>query len=283
MSSCCLYTGPGYPSPLDAFRNGNKEELIYVTAIVADESRPDYLATIDVNESSPTFGQVIHRLPMPFVGDELHHSGWNACSSCFGNYEAQRKFLILPGVKSGRIYAIDVRNPRAPVHHKYVDGEAIAEATSLAYPHTSHCLGDGTIMVSMMGYAKDGASAGDFLLLNSEMDILGTYSRSKEIPFGYDFWYQPHFNTMISTEFGTPSSFMAGFNPAEATSHYGHHIHVWNFKERTLRHSLDLGIDGLIPLEVRFAHDPTKPWAYVGAALSSNIIYLEIDPESNGN
>ena len=24
--------------------------------------------------------QVIARLPMPHVGDELHHSGWNACS-----------------------------------------------------------------------------------------------------------------------------------------------------------------------------------------------------------
>lgn len=24
--------------------------------------------------------QVIHRLPVPFCGDELHHSGWNACS-----------------------------------------------------------------------------------------------------------------------------------------------------------------------------------------------------------
>eukprot|EP01042_Synura_sphagnicola_P024605 gene24605-31493_t len=82
---------------------------------------------------------------------------------------------------------------------------------------------------------------------------------------------------MVSTEFGAPSSFILGFNPAEATSHYGHHVHVWNFKEKTLRHSIDLGADGLIPLEVRFAHDPVKPWGYVGAALSSNVIYLEID------
>lgn len=30
--------------------------------------------------------QVIHRLPVPFCGDELHHSGWNACSRLV-NYE----------------------------------------------------------------------------------------------------------------------------------------------------------------------------------------------------
>jgi selenium-binding protein 1 len=40
--------------------------------------------------------QVIHRLPMPYVGDELHHSGWNACSSCYGDRSKKRQFLILP-------------------------------------------------------------------------------------------------------------------------------------------------------------------------------------------
>ncbi|RYY71476.1 hypothetical protein EON63_21675 [archaeon] len=37
---------------------------------------------------------------------------------------------------------------------------------------------------------------------------------------------------MVSTEFGSPASFIKGFNPAEATSHYGHTVHVWNFKEK---------------------------------------------------
>lgn len=282
MTSCCHNLGPGYATPLDAYNSKDRETLIYVPAIVADGSRPDYLATVDVDDQSATFSQVIHRLPMPFVGDELHHSGWNACSSCHGDSSAQRKFLILPGVKSGRIYAIDVRDPRAPKLHKYINGEDIAKATGLAYPHTSHCLGDGNIMVSMMG--RDDASAtGGFLLLSSELEIVGTYSKDNQTtPYGYDFWYQPYFNTMISTEFGAPSSFLLGFNPAEATSHYGHHIHVWNWKEKTLRQSIDLGDTGLIPLEVRFAHDPVKPWGYVGAALSSNVIYLEIDQSSPG-
>ncbi|RYY71475.1 hypothetical protein EON63_21670 [archaeon] len=59
-------------------------------------------------------------------------------------------------------------------------------------------------------------------------------------------------------------------------------IHHTPYTKQTLRHSIDLGTDGLIPLEVRFAHDPVKPWGYVGAALSSNIIYLEIDQNTKG-
>lgn len=43
--------------------------------VVPDHSRPDYIATIDVDPESATYQQVIHRLPMPHLGDELHHSG----------------------------------------------------------------------------------------------------------------------------------------------------------------------------------------------------------------
>ena len=39
-------------------------------------------ATIDADPESRTYSQVIHRLEMPGIGDELHHTGWNACSSC---------------------------------------------------------------------------------------------------------------------------------------------------------------------------------------------------------
>lgn len=59
--------------------------------------------------------QVIHRLPMPNLGDELHHSGWNTCSSCFGNTTKKRNRLILPSLISSRIYVVDVgTDPRAP-------------------------------------------------------------------------------------------------------------------------------------------------------------------------
>ena len=53
-------------------------------------------------------------------------------------------------------------------------------------------------------------------------------------------------------------------------------IHVWNWRERTLRQTIDLGPEGLIPLEIRFQHNPDSPHGYVGAALSSNIIGFEV-------
>ena len=37
---------------------------------------------------------------------------------------------------------------------------------------------------------------------------------------------------------------------------------------------INLGAEGLIPLETRFLHEPSKPHGYVGAALASNVIYF---------
>lgn len=57
---------------------------------------------------------------------------------------------------------------------------------------------------------------GGFLLLDGEsFNVLGTWEKKgQSTPFGYDFWYQPRHNVMISSEWGEPKSFLAGFNPA---------------------------------------------------------------------
>ena len=88
---CCAAAAAGggtYASPAEAFRSGARERLLYVPCIVPDASRPDYLATVDCDPASPTHAQVVHRLPLG-AGDELHHSGWNACASCHGDASAR--------------------------------------------------------------------------------------------------------------------------------------------------------------------------------------------------
>jgi len=85
---------------------------------------------------------------------------------------------------------------------------------------------------------------------------------------------------MLSSEFGAPREFLKGFDPSKVPTAYGSKLYVWNWRERTLRQTIDLGGDGLIPLEVRFSHDPTGNWGFVGAALSSNIVRLVIDRDT---
>jgi selenium-binding protein 1 len=93
MSTCC---GPGYASPTEAIR-APREKLLYTIAIYTGTGiqKPDYLATIDADPASPTYSKVIHRLEMPDIGDELHHMGWNACSSCHDDASMQREYLVV--------------------------------------------------------------------------------------------------------------------------------------------------------------------------------------------
>jgi hypothetical protein len=54
-----------------------------------------------------------------------------------------------------------------------------------------------------------------------------------------------------------------GLAAAVATTEYGSKLHVWNWRERSLRQTIDLGPDGLIPLETRFFHNPKSPIGFV--------------------
>uniref|UniRef100_A0A0C9S8W6 Methanethiol oxidase n=1 Tax=Wollemia nobilis TaxID=56998 RepID=A0A0C9S8W6_9CONI len=275
-SGCCVGVGPGYASPKEAM-SGPCETLLYVTAIYTGTGRgkPDYLATVDVDPKSPTYSKVVHRLPVPHVGDELHHSGWNACSSCHGDASAQRRYLILPSLVSGRIYAIDtVKDPRAPVLHKVVEPETIFSKTGLAYPHTAHCLASGDILISCLGDKDGNAEGSGFLLLDSDLNVKGRWEKPGHTPtFGYDFWYQPRHKTMISSSWGAPAAFTKGFNPQHVSDGlYGRHLFVYSWPDGTLEQTIDLGNKGLIPLEVRFLHDPSKDTGYVGCALSGNMV-----------
>lgn len=268
-----ICTGPTYASPSDAMRAA-RETLAYVPAIYVGTAtkQPDYLATIDVDPQSKSYGKVLHRLPMPDLGDELHHFGWNACSSCHDDPEKSRRYLVLPGLNSSRIHIVDTADPSSPRLHKTIAADEIAQRTNLSAPHTVHCLADGTIMLSMLGDAQ-GNAPGGFLLLDQQFDIVGRWEKSTAgMHFNYDFWYQPRHNVMISSEWGAPNTILPGFSLDDVKAgKYGQRLHFWDWSNREIAQSIDLGGDGMIPLEVRFHHDPQSVHGFVGAALSSTM------------
>eukprot|EP00475_Leptophrys_vorax_P044059 TRINITY_DN8689_c0_g1_i1.p1 TRINITY_DN8689_c0_g1~~TRINITY_DN8689_c0_g1_i1.p1 ORF type:complete len:325 (+),score=93.84 TRINITY_DN8689_c0_g1_i1:699-1673(+) len=132
-------------------------------------------------------------------------------------------------------------------------------------------------MISMMGDVEGNGKGGFVLLDGDSFEVKGTWNSAKDAtPFGYDFWYQPRHNVMVSSEWGAPKSFMKGFDPSDvAKGQYGHHLHFWDWKEKKLINDVDLGPEGLIPLEVRFFHEPSRAEGFVGAALSSAIFHYQ--------
>ncbi|CAK1586312.1 unnamed protein product [Parnassius mnemosyne] len=270
--SCCK--GPGYKSPLDAFRNGPREKLLYVVCVQPNPNKQDYLATVDVDPESSTYCQVIHRTYTGSIGNEIHHSGWNVCSSCHGNVSLKRDFLLLPALHTSNIFVIDVgRNPKKPQLHKVIDGSEL-KSLNCSFPHTTHCLANGEIMISTIGDKNENAK-GDFVLIDSKtFKVKGTWTKGgKCANFGYDFWYQPYHDVMIASEFGIPKLIKRGFDRKDTTDtkEFGTCLNIYKWSTHELQQVLDLGEEGCGPLEVRFLHDPKSSQGFVGCALNANV------------
>jgi methanethiol oxidase len=271
------HNGPGYASP-EVARQQPPEKFVYVASLYEGTGidRPDFIAVVDVDPESATYGQIVHRTEMPNVGDELHHFGWNACSSACHS-QLQRDTMVVPGLRSSRIHIVDISDPRAPRIKNVIEGDEIKEKLGLSAPHTVHCMPGDIITISMLGDA-DGNTPGGLAVIDArDFSIAERWERdAADVEFMYDFWYQPRQNAMVTSEWGAPNTFKDGFNPADvAAGKYGRKLHFWDLEKHTKVQTIDLGDEGWIPLEIRWQHNPDSAQGFVGATLSSNIIHFE--------
>jgi methanethiol oxidase len=263
-----------YASPQDALQQP-PEDFVYVACLYEGTgiNEPDFIAVVDVNPESDTYSQIVHRTSMPNVGDELHHFGWNVCSSACHS-DLKRDTLVVPGIQSSRVHIVDVSDPQKPEIAKVIEGDEIKEKTGYSGPHTVHCMPGDIVTISMLG-DSDGNLPGGFAVLDSkDFSVLGRWEDDKNgQEFMYDFWYSPRQNALISSEWGAPNTFRDGFNPEDvAAGKYGKQLHFWDLERKAKVQTIDLGEEGLIPLEIRWQHDPDSTQGFVGATLSSNII-----------
>jgi selenium-binding protein 1 len=236
--------------------------------------RPDALAVVDVDADSSTYSRIVGQVEMPNVGDELHHFGWNACSSCLCPYaphpHMERRYLIVPGLRSSRIYIVDTKpDPRKPRIIKVIEPETVAQQAGYRIPHTVHC-GPDAIYISTLG-APDGEGPGGIFMMDPEsFDILGRWEIDRGPQYlAYDFWWHLGYDTMITSEWGTPNMVQNGVNPELLLgAKYGHQLHVWDLRRRSHVQALDLGSEHQIALELRPAHDPTKPYGFMNSVVS---------------
>ena len=263
-----------YPSPKMAME-APAEKLAFVAMLNGkNNARPDALGVVDVDPTSSGYGNLVSQVDMPNAGDELHHFGWNACSACLCPHAAhphvERRYLVVPGINSSRIHIIDTKpDPRNPKIVKVIEPETLAARTGYASPHTIHCGPDG-ILVSALGAPDGGGPGGIFVMDHESFDVLGKWELDRgPQKLAYDFWWHLGFDTVITSEWGTPSMVSKGLNPEILLgSGYGHKVHVWDLLKRRHQQELDLGAENQMVLELRPAHDPTRAYGFMSVAIS---------------
>jgi selenium-binding protein 1 len=260
-----------YPSPSDAAA-APAETHAYVVTLNTGEPKPDALTVIDLEPGSSTYGQVTGRLDMPGIGDELHHFGWNACSSALCPWaphpHVERRYLLVPGLRSSNLHIIDVKGD--PKLVKTISADEIAAKTGYSRPHTTHCGPDG-IYVSALGAPDGGGPGGIFLLDHDDFSVKGAWENDRGTQeLAYDFWWHLNYGTLITSEWGTPNMVENGLvGELLLGNQYGHKLHVWDLDKRNHLQEVDLGAEHQMVLELRPAHDPSKAYGFVGVVTNT--------------
>ncbi len=262
-----------YPSARLA-ADAPKETLAYVAAFDPTRRSPDELAVVDVDPGSPDYGAIVERIAMPNTGDELHHFGWNACSSHLcpnaPHAHSERRYLIVPGLRSSRIHVLDTKpDPRRPRIVRVLEPDEVARKSGYTRPHTVHCGPQGIFVVSLAN-AEGDAPGGIFLMDHDTFDIRGQWEIDRgPQQLSYDAWWHLGFDTLVSSEWGLPATFENGLVPEVLLGgKYGHRLHFWDLNTRKHKQTIDFGEENQLVFELRPAHDPTKAHGFVNSVIS---------------
>jgi selenium-binding protein 1 len=266
-----------YPTPALA-AEAPAEELAYVALLGLEGSgKRDALGVVDTNPASKSYGRLVGQVDLPDSGNELHHFGWNACSSHLcpwaPNAHVERRYLVVPGIHSSRIHIIDTQpDPRRPQLVRAISAETVKAATGYSALHTVHCGPDG-IYLNGLGSGDGDGPGGIFMLDHDTFEVKEQWEKDRGSQhLSYDFaWHLGH-DTMITSEWGTPNMVKDGLNPELLLAgKYGHALHVWDLRTRRHQETLDLGAEQQMVLELRPAHDPAKTY---GFALDDKFLYV---------
>lgn len=277
-------TDPTFYRSAAAAAAAPRERLAYVVAFDRAAERPDALTVIDVDEKSATYGQLVGWADMPTRGDELHHFGWNACSSALKHeghdmHGLERRYLLLPGLRSSNVHVYDTQpDPRSPQLRKTIDAKELAANAGYSRPHTLHCGPDG-IFLSCLGGADGNEGPGGIALLDhTTFDVLRAWETDRGPQYlAYDAWWHLNQNVAITSEWGTPSMIEDGIVPELLLGQkYGHALHFWDLADGRHLQTVDLGAQHQMVLELRPSHDPEATWGFVGVVVSTEDLSASI-------
>jgi selenium-binding protein 1 len=200
------------------------EQIAYVAAFDPAGQMRDALDVVDCDPNSSTYSGVIGCAELPTTGNELHHFGWSACSSalCHDGHGShhhrerlERRYLVVPGIRSSNTYILDTKpDPRRPVVTHTIEATELATKAGYSRPHTVHC-GPGGVFMSALGSANDDDGPGGVALIDHEtFEVIGPWELDRGPQFlAYDVWWHLRYDTVVTSEWATPSMIEKGLNP----------------------------------------------------------------------
>jgi selenium-binding protein 1 len=238
------------------------EKYLYVFCVDADAKDNDFLAVIDVDATSPKYGQLLYQLDLGSSGNETHHFG----------YTDDRTHIWGCSLFSSRLFLIDVAsNPAQPRLVKVI--EDVPAKTGFTGPHSPYAL-PGRMLFSFLGGKDGGLPAGLAEFTND-----GTFIRKFDLPAGapymYDVAVKPDLNRMVTSSFTPMGNYKKPLAEMDLKN-FGKELLVWDFRERKVLQQLTAGA---APLECRWSLKEGGNHGFTNCALDNSIWMWEAGPD----
>lgn len=254
-------------------KQGRHERYLYVATISKSSADPDFVTVIGADPRRKDFGQVVNRVDMPNVGDELHHFG----------YSSDQKRLIVPGLFSNRIHVFTIGNDRKSMTLTSLNDQ-LASRSGYIIPHSVISTSRGRDFVTMIGSNTATTQPGGIVEIS---DVTGAFEKT----FGpgpvrdandlgpkymYDFDTNDPANRGISTTFGPPALCGGGIEP----TCLGDEVAVWDLQQEKVIQVANLGAHSGA-LEVRFSEKPGVRRAFINTP-GTSAVWLAADDDGDG-
>jgi len=126
------------------------------------------------------------------------------------------------------------------------------------------------IYVNALGNPEGDGPGGIFILDCESFDVRGRWEVDRgPQQLAYDGWWHLAYDTLVTSEWGTPDTFEDGLVPEILLgAKYGRKLHFWDLTRRKHLQEIDFGDEYQLVFELRPAHDPTKPYGFVNCVIS---------------
>jgi hypothetical protein len=263
VAACFVIASPHGDRGRDRDRDhGNK--FLYVWAGDQARTAPDFLAVVDFDPESRSYGRVLSTVPLPAPGasnNEPHHVGISADGKVLA---AGGLLSVLSGQKE--IFFFDIEDPKSPRFLHSAD-PPLSSITDEFYP-----LPRGGFLVTMMGGAQ-GHHPGRVAEFDKNLRLVAEHPPTPPAegfnPHGIS--VRPEENLMVTSDFICPSSTL---NAVSGGLDLRGSVRVWDFSARKILRTVEIpGAGGTI--DVRLIPGDRSLRAYRAGMLDDKLYLID--------
>ncbi len=237
------------------------ERILYVWCLDAHGKNNDFMAVVDVDPKSKSYGTILKTVDVGSKNNETHHFG----------FTDDRRYIFGATLFTHKLFVFDVgTDPRNPKLIKTIDFHKV---TGLTSPHSLYAL-PGRMMIPSLGGA-DGDTPAGIAEFTNDGKYIRTIAMPKDAPYGYDAGVKPEIDRMVTSAFTPVNNFRKPF-PEMDKNHFGNQLIMWNFSQMKPMQTATVDKS---PLEVRWARQPGHNYGFTNCLLGDSIWMFRRTPD----